>query len=65
MVQAVLQTHIHNSSSPHAVQGGDGQWVVGKVAEDKREYQQMLLEGMMRRVEVMSDQLHEVRYIVP
>ena len=39
---------------PNAVQGGDGQWVVGRVGaalEDKREYQQMLSEGWRRREE--------------
>ena len=53
----------NNSSSLHAVQGGDGQWVVGRVGaalEDKREYQQMLSEGRRRRVEGSSDQLREV-----
>ena len=46
-----------------AVQGGDGQWVVGRggaALEDKREYQQMLSEGRRR-----NDQLREVRHIVP
>ena len=59
----VLVYYIY-SSSLHAVQGGDSQWVVGRVGqalEDKREYQQMLSEGRRRRrVEGSSDQLHEV-----
>ena len=38
---------------------------VGAALEDKREYQQMLSEGRRRRVEGSSDQLHEVRHIVP
>ena len=53
---------------PNAVQGGDGQWVVGRVGaalEDKREYQQMLSEGWRRKVEGSSDQLREVRHKVP
>ena len=52
--------------SLHAVQGGDGQWVVGRAGaalEGKSEYQQML-SGRRRRVESSSDQLQRVRHIV-
>ena len=35
---------------------------VGAALEDKQEYQQVLSEGRMRRVEGSSDQLHEVRH---
>ena len=57
------QTH-----SLHAVQGGDGQWLMGRAEaalKDKREYQLMLSEGRRKRVEGSSDQLHKVRHIVP
>ena len=67
IVVLVYCRHITYSSSLHAVQGGDGQWVVGRVEatlEDKREYQQMLSEGRRRRVEGSSDQLREVRHVV-
>ena len=47
----------------HAVQEGEGQWVVGReeaALEDKWEYQQMLSEGRRRTMEDSSDQLCEV-----
>ena len=51
--------YTHNSSS-HAVQGGDGQWSMGRVGAAFRE---MFSMGR-RRVDGSSDQLREVRCIV-
>ena len=38
---------------------------VGAALEDNMVYQEMLSEGRRRKVEASSDQLHEVRHIVP